>query len=139
MVERGAIRNREFKNQVADMSGLRWGNITPTDLDAFLDFGDRLFVLIEGKFRGAQIREGQLKAIERLCDSAHCPPRRYSYAIIADHAAADCEDIDFANMAVRSIRQNRKWASPIQKGLTVKAAIDRMKAFADNRQKLRPV
>lgn len=139
MVERGVIRERGFKNQVADMSGLRWGNITPTDLDAFLDFGDRLFVLIEGKFCGARIQEGQLKAIERLCDAAHCPPRRHSFAIIADHSAPDSQDIDFASMTVRTIRQNRKWTFPMQKGLTVKAAIDRMRAFADNTQRLRTV
>ena len=48
MAERGVIRNRQFAQQLRDFSGLRFGKITPTDIDGFMDFGDRLFVVLEG-------------------------------------------------------------------------------------------
>jgi hypothetical protein len=137
MDERGVIKNRALKNQVADMSGLRWGNITPTDIDAFLDFGDKLFVLIEGKFGGAVVQQGQMLAIQRLCDSAHYPPRRFSFAIIADHYTPDGNDIDFANMIVRTVRFNGKWISPAQSNSSLRTVIDKLKAYVDNKTRLR--
>lgn len=137
MVERGVIQHRDRKQQIANMSGLRYGNITPTDLDAFIDFGDRLFVFIEGKFLGTPVLRGQMIAIERLCDACHVPPRRFAFAVIADHYSPSDEDIDFANMTVRSIRQNGKWNQPMQKGLTLKDAVDRMKSFVDNKTRNR--
>jgi len=132
--QRGVIQNRARKQQIADMSGLRFDKITPTDLDGFMDFGNRLFVFIEGKFIATPVLYGQQLAIDRLCDATHNPPNRYSFAIIADHCHPCDEDIDFANMTVRTIRQNGNWAQPLQKGLTVKEAINRMVAYTENRQ-----
>lgn len=132
--QRGVIQNRARKQQIADMSGLRYEKITPTDLDGFMDFGNRLFVFIEGKFVATPVLYGQQLAIDRLCDATNNPPSRYSFAIIADHFHPCDEDIDFANMTVRTIRQNGRWKEPLQKGLTVRAAIDRMVAYTENRQ-----
>ena len=132
--QRGVIQNRARKQQIADMSGLRFQKITPTDLDGFLDFDNRLFVFIEGKFIATPVLFGQQLAIDRLCDACHYAPHRYSFAIIADHHHPSDEDIDFANMTVRSIRQNGKWSAPMNRSLTVRAAIDRMVAYVENRQ-----
>lgn len=132
--QRGVIQNRARKQQIADMSGLRFNKITPTDLDGFLDFDNRLFVFIEGKFIATPVLYGQQLAIDRLCDACHQPPLRYAFAIIADHHHPADEDIDFSSMTVRTIRQNGKWSAPMLKGLTVRAAIDRMVAFVENRQ-----
>jgi len=132
--QRGVIQNRARKQQIADMSGLRFEKITPTDLDGFLDFGNRLFVFIEGKFIATPVLYGQQLAIDRLCDATHNPPQRYSFAIIADHCHPCDEDIDFANMTVRTIRQNGEWKAPLQQDLTVRAAIDRMVSFTEHKQ-----
>ena len=132
--QRGVIQHRARKQQISNMSGLRFNKITPTDLDGFLDFGNRLFVFIEGKFIATPVAFGQQLAIDVLCDACHNPPSRYAFAIIADHHHPADEDIDFANMTVRTIRQNGKWTPPMLKGITVRAAIDRMVAFVENRQ-----
>lgn len=47
--QRGIIRHRRRRLQVNDFSVLRYGRITPTDIDGFLDFGGRAFVFIELK------------------------------------------------------------------------------------------
>ena len=133
-LRRGVIKNRDFKNRVADMSGLRFGNITPTDIDAFLDFGDGVFVFIEGKYAGAGVQFGQGLAIQRLCDATHCPPHRYSFLIIADHDTPPPADIDFAEMTVRTYRLNRRWVYPLAP-TTVRAAVDKLLAFAKNNSK----
>lgn len=132
--QRGVIQNRARKQQIADMSGLRFNKITPTDLDGFIDFDNRLFVFIEGKFIATPVLYGQGLSIDRLCDACHTPPKRYAFAIIADHHHPTSEDIDFAQMTVRTIRQNQRWTQPMQRTLTVRQAIDRMVAFVENKQ-----
>ena len=52
MDKRGKIGNRRRALQIRDFTGLRWGNITPTDIDALIDFGDKVFVFIEVKKKG---------------------------------------------------------------------------------------
>lgn len=131
--QRGLIQNRARKQQIADMSGLRFHKITPTDLDGFIDFDDRLFVFIEGKYIATPVLYGQGLSIDRLCDACHNPPRRYAYAIIADHHHPVDEDIDFAHMTVRTIRQNGRWTQPMHRTLTVRQAIDRMVAYVENK------
>jgi hypothetical protein len=117
MPERGVIRNREFKRQIVDFSGIRFGNITPTDLDAFMDFGNRLFVFVETKFNGASMPYGQRLAIERLCDACNTPPDRYSVAFITSHHSEG--DIDFANTVVTEYRWQGKWIKPNNKDKTL--------------------
>ena len=129
MHERGVIRNRQLAMQIRDFSGLRFGKITPTDIDGFLEFGDRLFVFIEGKRDGAPLSGGQMLALARLADACHMPPRRIATAIVVDHATGP-EDIDYANATVRTLRWDGKWVRPLQRGITLRAAIDRLLALS---------
>ena len=110
MIERGVIRNRAFKQKIADFSGLRFGNITPTDLDAFMDFNNKLFVFVEAKHGGAPLSYGQRLAIERLCDACHRPPERYAVAFITSYNNEG--DINFAQTTVTQYRWNGKWIAP---------------------------
>lgn len=136
MSERGVIRNRQFAAQIRDFSGLRFGNITPTDIDGFLEFGDRLFVFIEAKFGGAAVPRGQMLAIERLVDACHVPPRRSAAALILDHYSNG--DVDFGSATVRAYRWAGKWRNPLQRELTARQAIDRLIAMS-SRPNLRAV
>lgn len=137
MAERGVIRNREFAQQLRDFSGLRFGRITPTDIDGFMDFGDRLFVVMEGKHIGSALQTGQRLALERLVDACHCPPRRIAVALILDHTEAADKDVDFAMCVVRSMRWNGKWIRPMLQGITCRAAIDKLVAYSQNMQRAR--
>ncbi len=38
------IKNKEFISQVKVFSGIKIGSISPTDIDGFLDFGNKLFI-----------------------------------------------------------------------------------------------
>lgn len=132
MAEQSAIRNREYMRQIKDFSGLRFGKIMPTDIDCFIDFGDRLFIFVEGKHTGAQLPTGQRLAIERISDACNCPPRRVAVAIIIDHNEGSSTDVNYAETTVRSYRWNGKWMKPSIDGLTLKQAIDRLKAMSEN-------
>jgi hypothetical protein len=117
MTERGVIKNRNFKTQVADMSGLTFGKITPTDLDAFMDFNNKLFVFVEAKHGNSVMPFGQQLAIERLCDACHKPPHRYAVVFVTSHNADG--DIDFANTTVTKYRWEGKWITPQKLGSTL--------------------
>ena len=66
MTEPGIFRNREYAKQLKSFSGLRFGKITPTDIDGFLDFGNNVYVFIETKHGDAPLPYGQKLALERL-------------------------------------------------------------------------
>ena len=134
MAERGVIQNRGYRQQIADMSGLTFGKITPTDLDAFMDFNNKLFVFVETKYGGAPLPYGQRLAIERLCDACHCPPDRYSVAFITSHSSNG--DIDFARTVITKIRFGGAWVDPKKPGAPL---IDGVQAFREKYLKVVPL
>lgn len=103
MDEKGKIRHRQYATQVRDFSGLRFGNITPTDIDALLEYRNLGFIIIETKYRGTFLPAGQRLALERLCDNLRKP----TLLIIACHDTSG--DIDFATTQVVEYRYDHKW------------------------------
>jgi hypothetical protein len=107
MSKRGEIRNREMGIQIRDYSGLRWEKITPTDIDGFLDFGGRLFIIIELKYEDADMPNGQKLALERICDACQKGGAE-SYILIGSHSNAT-GDIDGANATVIECYYKGRW------------------------------
>lgn len=105
---RGEAYNVGRATQVRDFTGLCFDAITPTDIDAFIDFGNRLFVFIEAKVHGAELPRGQRLALERLCDSQ----RVRTFVLIVSHESPPQEPIDFAQASVVEYRYKRRWIVP---------------------------
>ena len=92
---RGEIHNRPRATQVIDYSGLRYGQITPTDIDGLLEFGNNLFIFIEIKHREAPMPHGQELALTRVVDNMKDVP---AYLILARHKEDDAaRDINAAD------------------------------------------
>ena len=109
------MRNREFF-PINDFSNMRWGNIYPTDIDGFLDFKGKLFIIFELKYNGSKLPFGQKLALERLTDALKVP----AYAIIASHN--DTKDVRVECCEVLKYRHNGKWHD----------GSGNLKAFIDN-------
>lgn len=124
MTERGAIHSRERARQLRDFTGLRFGNVTPTDIDGFVEFHDELFVWIEIKLKGHDVPRGQCKALERSCDAVS-KAGRMAAVLIVEHDTEPTEDIDVAACSVREWRYLKKWRKPI-KLTTCREAIDKL-------------
>lgn len=118
---RGTIRNRKFYNQIKDYSNLRWGNITPTDIDGFIDFGNKLFVLIELKYSGGDLEKGQELALERLTDDRDLIGR-HSICIVATYDTDG--DVDVAKCSVERVRTKNRWIHFKKTKRTVSEMID---------------
>ena len=105
------IRNKAFMQQIKDLSSLRFGSVSPTDIDGFLDFGNRVFIFIEVKFGGGMPPLGQRLALERLCDSCNNGEKK-AYLLIASHNKSYDEDIDIGGLQVTHYRYNGRWLKP---------------------------
>ena len=114
-----------------DLSGLHWpgiscpGVITPTDIDGFIDFDNRLFIVFELKTAGEKIAGGQKMALERMVDAlGQFVP---TYLIIATHSTPTSQDIDAASCRVEATRYKWIW-HPHDDGITLREFIDRVRA-----------
>lgn len=105
---RGRIRNPERAAQLRDFSGLRYGKITPTDVDGLLEFGDRLFVIMEFKCTGAPMDFGQKLCFERVVN-ALAQSRKKAVAIVAEHNTPIGQQIDCAKAIVREFYEGGTW------------------------------
>jgi hypothetical protein len=57
-LNRGKIQYRERARQIIDFSGIRYDNITPTDIDGFFEKADKAFVFYEYKLEGCEMPHG---------------------------------------------------------------------------------
>lgn len=62
------IKNKGEMEQFLNYDGLKYGKIMPTNIDGFLEFGNKVFVLIELKFKETKMPFGQKLCFERMCD-----------------------------------------------------------------------
>ncbi len=123
-MERGKMYNEKLFKQGQDFSGLRWGNITPTDVDGLIDFGDDLWIIFELKHAGNDMPYGQRLAYERLTDDLS--KSKPCIFFLAEHTTPQESPIDAQTAIVIEYRLNEKWKKA-SKGLTLKEAIDLFK------------
>ena len=135
MEKRGVIRNRLSAMHIRDFSGLRYGNKTPTDIDAFMDFGGKVFVFIEAKCENAQCATGQRVALERLCDAcqaagietvllyaSHPVPKYKRCEACGGRVDSPDDDIDYAVLSVIKAYYKETW-TPVADGWTTRRLI----------------
>lgn len=125
---RGKIYNEEKAKQLNNFSGLRFGKITPTDVDGLLDFANKLFVLIEVKTDGVDLPHGQRQALERTCDAIH-KAGKMSALLIVTHNTPIEQQIDVAKCQVIECRLNGK-RKEILRPVKCKEAVDHLLGLA---------
>jgi hypothetical protein len=125
MSEPGKISFRARAQQLRDYSGLRFGNITPSDIDGAVDFGGRCFIFLEYKLAGAPIPYGQRLLYERICD-ALTTSETTSSAIIAEHNQPADTDINCAGALAVEYRWDGEWHK-LSPGMPVRTLIESLK------------
>lgn len=112
-LERGGIRNVRRYKQLVDFRGLRYGSMTPTDVDGVLEYDDKLFVVLELKHVSAPpMKVGQRLALERMC--IHLTKQRSTILLLAVHDKAPEQLIDAAAAIVHSKYFFYQWRQPEQ-------------------------
>lgn len=117
-MERGVMRNKNLT--INNYNQLQYGKITATDIDGFMEFQNRIFVIMEGKKIGIQLPQGQLWAIENLTDSIQLPKK--AIAIIFENTSFLGDEVNVAYCKVRDLRFQKKWYK--EKTRNVKQVVD---------------
>lgn len=95
---RGTIQHRDLV-RIINYAGVRYGSITPTDIDGFVEYHNEVFIIFEVKKRGAKLPDGQRLAFKRFVDMPWAL-KKYGYLVKlvhddlpegADIIAAECE------------------------------------------------
>lgn len=134
MFERGKIRNKANAQQIMDFSGLRFGNITPTDIDAFIEYKNKAMVLIESKYGESKLKGGQRLAFERLIDVI--AKDRHAIGFVCSHTPelVDTEGgVDLSRAVVTEYRHKNKWVK--SNGVTLFIAISKFFRFIEGKTK----
>ena len=129
---RGKIQFRERKKQIIDFSGLKYDNITPSDIDGYIEYRNIASILYEFKYKNAELSDGQLKSLIRNTDKvAKCGCDAVLF--ICRHEVDDPnEDVDAASTPVDEYYYNKTWYPA--NGRTAKEMTD---AFMDYVKKKR--
>lgn len=121
--QRGVIRNRRRAQQIRDFRGLRWENITPTDIDAYMDFKGTVMVFVEFKSGDVGMPRGQEMAFERLVAAVNASGYVNSIFIKASHTTPVDDDIASDLAIVTKVWDGKMWHAPVE-GQNVKEVID---------------
>lgn len=130
-VARGDVYFPERYAQQRDYSGLRFGNITPTDIDGLIEYKNRAYVIVELKMAGSDVPPGQLLALERLHDDLMCNGKKV-LCIIAHHQTPLREKIDVCQALVTQYRFAHRWQK-VAGDITTGALIERFLNYVDER------
>lgn len=121
-MQRGRIYNRPRARQLAEFAGLEFRSITPTDVDGLIDFGGRLFVLIEAKVEGTELPHGQEEALTRVCDALHRDGKKAALLIV-EHDTEAGQSFNLGECQIVRERWRGKWYYPAR-GMTCREAIE---------------
>ncbi len=103
MSERGTILHPERIKQVIRYEGIRYDTITPSDIDGFIEYKDKGWIIYEVKGRHKEVPYGQRLALQRFVEDTK-KAGKSSIAIIAEHDITDpTEDIILSQCHVREV------------------------------------
>lgn len=124
---RGVIYNRDEKRRIIDFSGMRWGNITPTDIDAFVEFKGKCFIAIECKGICVPVPFGQKLALERLLRHINMGGSKGIVIVCDVRPGGVDDDIDLANCESREV-----WCLGVDGSVIVVPTSRRVKDVCDS-------
>lgn len=119
---RGVIQHPERACQVIDFSGIRYANMTPTNIDGLLEYGNKAVILYEYKMGGVEMPKGQELALTRAVTNLTHDDKS-AILLLCRHNCPPEESIDGAGSIVDRIFYKGRWRSG--KGLTAKEVTDK--------------
>ena len=117
MVERGVYQSVNRGRQLLRFDGFKIGNITPTDIDAHIDYHNIITIFFESKLFDKDVPYGQRLALERLVKDAKSARKR-GVAMIVEHGVIDpAQDVFLTDCAVREVftTECMTWRPPKRK------------------------
>ena len=112
-MSRGEIHHIERAQQINSFKNMKYGKITPTDMDGMIEYKNKAYIFLEVKYKDKTLPFGQKLALERLVKDTSI--NKYSIAIVCEHYIDDTrKQIDVADCNVRELYLSgeNKWRPP---------------------------
>jgi hypothetical protein len=121
--EPGRIYHPARARQLNSFTGLKFGTITPTDLDGLIDYHNERFAFLELKLRDAPVSDAQATAIIRVVDAIVAGKKRAAF-FVAEHCEDDpTVDVPADRCLIRCVYIHQMWHQPPTE-LTLRAGLD---------------
>ena len=126
--EPGRIYHPARARQLNSFTGLKFGTITPTDLDGLIDYHNERFAFLELKLRDAPVSDAQANAIMRVVDAIEVAKKRAAF-FVAEHFEDDpTVDVAADRCLIRAIYTRQMWYQPPAE-MTLRVGLDRFLGF----------
>ena len=115
----GLINDSDKVVQAIDFEGVQNKNMHPSDIDAVLEFDNKLLILMEIKIKDKQIPTGQRLMLERICNAWDNDKDKNSLILKVEHDHRNKKtDIPLKLCTVTEIYFQGKWSKRKQKLIT---------------------
>jgi len=115
----GLINDSDKVVQAIDFEGVQNKNMHPSDIDAVLEFDNKLLILMEIKIKDKQIPTGQRLMLERICNAWDTDKDKNGLILKVEHDHRNKKtDIPLKLCTVTEIYFQGKWSKRKQKLIT---------------------
>lgn len=106
---RGTFQTKRCAKQLLSFEGMRYGSITPTDLDGIIEYRNEAYILFEVKYRHSTLPDGQRLALQRMTDD-FAKAGKTAVLLICEHEIDDVKQDILAKFArVRQVYFDGQW------------------------------
>ncbi|MBQ7220762.1 MAG: hypothetical protein IJS28_07275 [Synergistaceae bacterium] len=130
---RGKIQYRDRARQLIDFSGIKYGRITPTDIDGFLEYKGKAFVFYEYKLPEVEMPDGQGLALTRMVDVLSTAGKEAVLFLCRHNETNPNKDIIGSDAIVEGVYWHGKWHQGAQQ--TVKQQTDKFIQWVNRKSK----
>lgn len=106
--EHGVFKSRDNAKQLIVFSGMTFGNIAPTDVDALIEYRNKAYIVFECKYATADLPFGQRLALTRMVDALQSAGKE-AVLMICEHTVEAHNDVVLGDTIVRSIYYHRQF------------------------------
>jgi len=106
---RGAIQYPKRAKQLIDFSGLRYGNITPTDIDGFFEVHNTIYFYYEFKYKNGNMSKGQYAALLRQVDTDRAAGKEAVLLYCKHNVQDTSKPVNAASCVVVKYYYNGRW------------------------------
>ena len=107
--ERGVFHSEARARQLIKFEGIKYGNITPTDIDAMIEYQNMAYIFVEVKHLNKRLDRGQELALQRMVDDA-AKVGKIAVAFVLEHDVTDSNnDVYLTECKIRNFYYGGHW------------------------------
>lgn len=105
---RGEPEHRNRMRQIVNFQGMRFNNITPTDMDGFIEYHNSCYLIMEFKLSDKDVPYGQNIALIRLCNDLEKSGKPAIFMVCSHNITNWQDDIIAKDCIVRTMYFRKK-------------------------------